>query len=39
MLDTKEWLEEKADRKLYYKFYEKPTKNRFVMRKSSAMPN
>ena len=35
MLDIKVWKEEQI---IYYQFYEKPTKNRFVISKDSAMP-
>ena len=36
MLDVKVWMKENNE--LYYQFYEKPTKNRFVISKDSAMP-
>ena len=38
MLDVKVWLNEKDENKIYYTFYEKPTKSPFVVSKSSAMP-
>ena len=38
MLDVKVWLEEKSNNNIFYQFYEKPTKNRFVISKTSAMP-
>ena len=38
MLDVKVWLNQKDENKIYYTFFEKPTKSPFVMSKSSAMP-
>ena len=38
MLDVKAWIEEKENQQIYYTFYEKPTKNRYVISKSSVMP-
>ena len=36
MLDTKVWIEDESNL-VFFEFYEKPTKNRFVISKSSAM--
>ena len=36
MLDVKVWLE--SNKEIFYQFYEKPTKNRYVISKDSAMP-
>ena len=38
MLDTKVWLNREDENKIYYIFYEKPTKSDYVMSKRSAMP-
>ena len=38
MLDVKVWVNKNDHNKVYYTFYEKPTKSPFVMSKSSAMP-
>ena len=38
MLDVKVWLNSNDDNKIYYSFYEKPTKSQYVMSKVSAMP-
>ena len=38
MLDVKVWLNKDDDDKVYYEYYEKPTKSKFVISKSSAMP-
>ena len=38
MLDTKVWLSEGNNKEIYYIFYEKPTKNQYVISKDSAMP-
>ena len=37
MLDVKAWIEADEE-EIYYEFYEKPTKSKFVMSKGSAMP-
>ena len=37
MLDTKVWLNNEDNNKIYYEFYEKPTKSCFVITKQSAM--
>ena len=39
LIELKAWLNESDGSKIYYTFYEKPTKSPFVMTKSSAMPN
>ena len=38
MLDVKVWVNKEDKNKVYYTFYEKPTKSAFVMSKKSAMP-
>ena len=38
MLDVKVWLKESENDQIFYMFYEKPTKNRYVISKNSAMP-
>ena len=38
MLDVKVWVNESDNNRIYYTFYEKPTKSPFVMSKESAMP-
>ena len=38
MLDVKVWLEAEDHFNVHYMFYEKPTKNRYVISKESAMP-
>ena len=38
MLDLKVWLNKEDNEKIYYCYYEKPTKCPFVMSKESAMP-
>ena len=38
MLDLKVWIEPTDNNNIYYKFYEKPTKNTLVISKTSAMP-
>ena len=38
MLDVKAWLDENNGNEIFYLFYEKPTKNRYVISKDSAMP-
>ena len=37
MLDLKVWVNEQSN-EIYYQFYEKATKNRYLISKSSAMP-
>ena len=38
MLDVQVWLKKEDNDKIYYSFYEKPTKSKYVISKSSAMP-
>ena len=38
MLDIKVWINKDDENKIYYSFYEKPTKSPFVVSKTSAMP-
>ena len=38
MLDVKVWLDKDDNDRVYYEYYEKPTKSKFVISKSSAMP-
>ena len=38
MLDVQVWINEADGNKVYYSFYEKPTRSPYVISKSSAMP-
>ena len=38
MLDVQAWIEQEENNKIFYQFFEKPTKTRFVISKDSAMP-
>ena len=38
MLDVKVWINPEDGNRIYYQYYEKPTKSRFVTSKNSAMP-
>ena len=38
MLDVQVWINDQDKNKIYFSFYEKPTKSPFVISKSSAMP-
>ena len=38
MLDVKVWLNDEDNNKIYYQYYEKPTKSKYVISKTSAMP-